>query len=879
MRSCRTFAPRVKHFAIKVSSMRKVPFLPNKPNLKIHNTLSANGMRKILRPFGIQNEPNSGQNHTMTIPQPMAFASWTAAAMTPLFSKARPCLCTWTVALKAGQTESGQNSGVRPKSNQNQTGSNQKIKTTLANLTLFNPFPMTKIVPFADKLPCHSPSPGGNASSERGERHYMCCSFVDEGELTLNPQLTQLSTFFTPSQSSLFDPIRGVFLQKNSQFFSGHFDGKTLENQAKNIKKTAQICPKNTRFLMCFKKALTIQTGVCRGRRRQKEDVASGLCPDKLTENTVYPATGRTLQLPHDAKGRLLRHTQQIKQVTVGRRNGVGEGEVSVAVKIAAGQQHPVGPWQQQVRRCQHVISSTRPAVVCPAGDEVAATLPDAQESRHGDPGEWIGGIGRRRSVAEDRFVHVCARAIIRIRLIKTGSNGDIHGAGTGGNHDTHLGVAQHIGRGRCVRAEEHGKMPGGTGEIIAVDGQRGTGGTGALAQIGHGGSEINDVEVTRPELLEAAKNIVQVPDQANAVGGINGGGRAGDIHGAADVREDEPILLHGVGHDLRLRPHGGDERVHGAVVPQSQPCAEGQIAGGAHNMRSGINVLVADDAGGQGQAQRMVDGALASLRRGQPFIRPREAGENGESRSVGGGPTERAKLIRVVIPNGFLCRMPLAVGVGRFINRIRVRRPCRPIKLIPDIIILVPDEEVGVAALVGVIAGAIRVRAVLIIALNDGVGRYRRGKDVALAGVIINDHADLGGGVAVHDIEGNAIQGAGAVGRAVRAPIRMDFHSAADGGNDAGGIGRHWRGADVLVPRIIRGKKILAEQLAHGGRNCGHNSRRDQSCQEHHAEHFTFYLRMGVTQTRLRRRLRRGKPAIAKVCSAAAPPYRGGTA
>src|SRR5580658_3109200 len=47
-----------------------------------------------------------------------------------------------------------------------------------------------------------------------------------------------------------------------------------------------------------------------------------------------------------------------------------------------------------------------------------------------------------------------------------------------------------------------------------------------------------------------------------------------------------------------------------------------------------------------------------------------------------------------------------------------------------------------------------------------------------------------------------------------------MNLHGVPDGGNDAGGIGRHGCAADVLVPRTVCGKKRLAEQLAHRRRD-----------------------------------------------------------
>jgi len=52
--------------------------------------------------------------------------------------------------------------------------------------------------------------------------------------------------------SSLFDPIRGYFCEKNSEFFYRHFYGKSLENRAKTAKKTPQKWSKNTLFFDVF---------------------------------------------------------------------------------------------------------------------------------------------------------------------------------------------------------------------------------------------------------------------------------------------------------------------------------------------------------------------------------------------------------------------------------------------------------------------------------------------------------------------------------------------------------------------------------------------------------------------------------------------------
>ena len=52
------------------------------------------------------------------------------------------------------------------------------------------------------------------------------------------------------------------------------------------------------------------------------------------------------------------------------------------------------------------------------------------------------------------------------------------------------------------------------------------------------------------------AQHVVHVPGQVDVVVGVLGGGGAGDVHRAADVREDQAVLLHGLGDDLGLGPH-----------------------------------------------------------------------------------------------------------------------------------------------------------------------------------------------------------------------------------------------------------------------------------------------------------------------------------
>ena len=105
------------------------------------------------------------------------------------------------------------------KSNQNQTASNQKMKSTRPFLNLFNPPAMTAIVPIASHLPCHSPSPGGDLSRlGNGERNLAqpkaarpserarASQRRDEGELKTYSKLKNAAKFqstTTGEQTSL----------------------------------------------------------------------------------------------------------------------------------------------------------------------------------------------------------------------------------------------------------------------------------------------------------------------------------------------------------------------------------------------------------------------------------------------------------------------------------------------------------------------------------------------------------------------------------------------------------------------------------------------------------------------------------------------------
>ena len=116
----------------------------------------------------------------------------------------------------------------------------------------------------------------------------------------------------------------------------------------------------------------------------------------------------------------------------------------------------------------------------------------------------------------------------------------------------------------------------------------------------------------------------------------------------------------------------------------------------------------------------------------------------------------------------------PLVLG-----NRVGVGRPRHAVQLVGDVVVLVPDDQVGIAALAGVVAAAVGVRPVLVIAFDDGVGGDRHRGDVAFAGIVVDDDVDLRRAVAVDDVERNAVQRAVAVGGTVRAPVGVEMDRA----------------------------------------------------------------------------------------------------
>ena len=126
---------------------------------------------------------------------------------------------------------------------------------------------------------------------------------------------------------------------------------------------------------------------------------------------------------------------------------------------------------------------------------------------------------------------------------------------------------------------------------------------------------------------------------------------------------------------------------------------------------------------------------------------------------------------------------------------------------------VLVPDDQVGVAALAWVVSAPVGVRPVLVVAFDDGVGGNRNRDDVALTGVVVDDDVHLRRAVAVNDVDRYPVQRVITVGGTIRAPVGMERGRRADMGDDRRGVRRNRSVADVLVPGIVRGKELLAEQ------------------------------------------------------------------
>src|SRR5262249_40420600 len=140
----------------------------------------------------------------------------------------------------------------------------------------------------------------------------------------------------------------------------------------------------------------------------------------------------------------------------------------------------------------------------------------------------------------------------------------------------------------------------------------------------------------------------------------------------------------------------------------------------------------------------------LAPLAHGQSLVGTRQTGQDRQPRRIRRGPAEGAERVRPHVPDRFLVGVPLPVAI--------FAGPRGTVELVGDVIVLVPFEQVGVTALID--AGG---RAILDVALQDGTRRDGRVLKVTLTGVGVDDDMNLWDTVAVHDIEGDAIERAGA--------------------------------------------------------------------------------------------------------------------
>src|SRR5262249_48395912 len=144
----------------------------------------------------------------------------------------------------------------------------------------------------------------------------------------------------------------------------------------------------------------------------------------------------------------------------------------------------------------------------------------------------------------------------------------------------------------------------------------------------------------------------------------------------------------------------------------------------------------------------------------------------------------EGAEAVGLHVPDRFLGGVPQAVGVVQLHpagvrEQFRVGGPRHPEQFVGDVVVLVPDDQVGVTAGAAPVAGG-GVGPVLEVALDDRVGRDRDRDEVALAGVVVDDDVHLRRAVAVDDVVGDAVERAAAVAGAVRAPVGVDANRSA---------------------------------------------------------------------------------------------------
>src|SRR4029077_10128280 len=121
---------------------------------------------------------------------------------------------------------------------------------------------------------------------------------------------------------------------------------------------------------------------------------------------------------------------------------------------------------------------------------------------------------------------------------------------------------------------------------------------------------------------------------------------------------------------------------------------------------------------------------------------------------------TECAEAVGLHVPDALLIRVPNAAGSSARTGG-QVRGGGRIGTLIGNVVVFIPDEEVGVASPVGAVgaaAGAIQVGPVLIVSFDDRIGRDGGRDDVALRGIFVDDDVDLGHGIPVDDVERDAV-------------------------------------------------------------------------------------------------------------------------
>ena len=147
---------------------------------------------------------------------------------------------------------------------------------------------------------------------------------------------------------------------------------------------------------------------------------------------------------------------------------------------------------------------------------------------------------------------------------------------------------------------------------------------------------------------------------------------------------------------------------------------------------------------------------------------------------------------------------MPLAVAV--------LTRPRGVVELVGDVVVLVPDDQVRVAPV-----AQPDNWPVLIVTLEDRIGRNRRVLQVALGRVSVHYHVDFRLRVAVHDVERNAVKRVTALG--VLAEVGMELAVAVEADDvvdDRRRVRGDRRGGDDLVPGVVRREELLAQKGHH---------------------------------------------------------------